>query len=147
MGVVSSPGYALIFSQPGTRALKVDTGPHDALESLTAPLPVEGVTTPGARVGTLFFIAEEEVCHGRVHMGVSADPGNNLMWGRVESPYLDEEIGLLLASSVALWVTLSTSRRAGNGHRGMAWPSSGSLAWLSAPVFQPKPQGPQRRGF
>lgn len=49
MGVVGSPGYALIPSWPGTRALKVDTGPHDALESPTAPLPVEGVTAPGVR--------------------------------------------------------------------------------------------------
>lgn len=52
------------------------------------------------------------------------------MWGSVESPHLGEEIGLLSAS-VAPWVTFSTSRRAGNGHGGVAWPSSGSLAFCS----------------
>lgn len=53
------------------------------------------------------------------------------MWGSVESPHLGEEIGLLSASSVAPWVTFSTSRRAGNGHGGVTWPSSGSLAFCS----------------
>lgn len=71
MGVVGSPGYALIPGQPGTRALKADTGPHDALESPTAPLPAEGVTAPGQEWALMFFIVEKEVCHERVHMGVS----------------------------------------------------------------------------
>lgn len=60
MGIVGSPGYALIPGQPGIRALKANIGPHDALESRTAPLPAEGVTAPGARVGTQFFIVERK---------------------------------------------------------------------------------------